>query len=137
MLYIIDETGARHSHCHGVSAAQWYETIIEAIAYLSKPARRAEMGLAKLGEESLARCDDPDCNRLNRLPTISRPKIARYVIVREIAIVRPVTDGDRDREICLGHPHSSGQYICENCARVATAKRLIDREREEALVGRR
>jgi len=131
MMDIIDEKGARHTHCHGVPAKEWWATIQLAISHLTNPDKRAKMGISKIVPDSSHTCDDPDCNRLNRREMSSGRAMARYAILQNIAPVRPSKPtNDRERRICEGHPYLAGMYLCEKCARVATAKRLIDAQRE-------
>ena len=123
-----------HSRCHGVNGNEWYETVIVAIKYLCDPDRRNKMGVAKLGPGSIRRCNDMNCNHLNHRLKYEEHQVARYVLVRDIAPVRPFNpDSEKERLICGGHPHLGGQYLCEGCARIGMAKRLIDVEREMIL----
>jgi hypothetical protein len=125
---IVDEKGVRHTHCHGVTGSEWYRTLIAAIKQLTTPERRTRMGVMRVAPSEIHLCDDPDCTRLNRT---YKPCLAKYMITKDLAPVRPANPDDFiNQRICEGHPRSPGQYLCEKCARVATAKRLIDVERE-------
>jgi len=129
-MAVIDEKGVRHSHCHGVEAAEWFRIIHQVIIMLSSPQQRAEQGLIKIWPpDPFKLCDDPDCNRLNRRAR-GPNAMARYGIVRSMPPVRPIEPAShRERKLCAGHPFEVGNYLCEACARVAMAKRVIDSRR--------
>jgi len=99
-----------------------------AIKHLTTPDLRAKLGIAKIGSNHSHRCDDPDCLRLNRRTIAERPMLAGYMILQELPHVRPADE--TERFVCQGHPRLPGQYLCEKCARVGVAKRLIDIELE-------
>lgn len=131
-MTVTDEEGVRHNKCHGVPGEQWFKMINVIIIALSKPDRRHQFGLAKITASPLHRCDDPDCNRLNRRLRFGPHAMANYKIMEELALVRPVDRLNlKERKICEEHPRFPGQYLCENCARVATTKRIIDLDRAQ------
>jgi hypothetical protein len=126
-MHMIDNLGVRHSHCHGVDAEEWFKIIRQVIIMLSSPDQRKYQGLAKLGPIGDQRCEDPDCRRLNRRSREEQSAFARYKIVRTMMPVQPIDHSNlRERMLCEGHPYEVGGYLCENCARVAMAKRVID-----------
>ncbi len=125
--YITDEKGMRHSHCHGVTAKQWRDTVRVATIMLSKPDYRARYGLLRIEPDKAISCDDPDCQRLNRRDV---PGIALYCISQDIQPVRPSNpESAGERQLCEGHPFKAGSHLCRSCAIMATTKRLIDEER--------
>jgi len=125
-MTIVDEKGERHAKCHGVLAQQWLSTVSEVGLMLANPIRRAELGLGAVATMGLY-CHDPDCFRLNRLSNDKARVAAYYVIMRDITPVAPAPDtSESEKRICKGHPWKKGSYLCQRCARVAIAKRIIN-----------
>jgi hypothetical protein len=132
MITVTDERGRRHTHCHGVPAKEWFDTIHDATRLLFSALRREQYGIELLPSTILIMCDDPDCRRLNRRPAKGPSRRATYRITTNLMMVRPAAPtGDpvrdiHEREICAGHPYKAGSCLCESCARVSIAKRLIN-----------
>jgi hypothetical protein len=126
--FIIDETGEKFTHHHGVTARRWFELVELAIILLSKPAYRATQGIFKLKTNRALLCGDPDCCRVNRRVEAD---LAMYFLIEDIQPVHPLPDSSaKERRICEGHPFKKGSYLCRKCAIVATAKRLVEQERK-------
>lgn len=119
--YVIDDQGVKHSRCHGVPARVWFAVVGEATNNLSKPSFRESWGIVK--PAATAKCDDPDCKRLNRRDHVSP---ALYQLTRDLAPIKPPDDSPRQIEHCQGHPWKAGSCMCRPCAIVTTAKRMID-----------
>jgi hypothetical protein len=126
--YVVDEKGVHQTHVHNVPAADWYEMIKKVAVMLSRSDERAKLGLIRITYDVHGfRCDDPDCNRLHRKGKLEKPTPAIFRLARDIAPVTPSNPtNEKEAAICAGHPWKAGSFLCESCARVSMAKRLIN-----------
>jgi hypothetical protein len=125
MAVLIDEKGEHHDTCHGVSASEWFRFVTEARGLLLR--NPEQIGMAKLEDPRDLRCEDPDCQRLHRMRADGPAAHAQYELTKDLVSVRPTDlENEKERKICEGHPWKYGTYLCQPCAVVATAKRLIN-----------
>jgi hypothetical protein len=147
VIVVRDEKGAEHTTCHGVPADEWFRTIIQIRELLHNDP--TQLGMAEIEDPMDLRCEDPDCRRLNRIRADGPTAQAKYELIKDLEPVRPALStfknrdndaimrsapstlenleyAERERKICGGHPWKYGSYLCGSCARVASAKRLIN-----------
>jgi hypothetical protein len=110
--FVRDDKGLDHSEVHGVPVSEWDDKVREARVQLREVP--GQIGLARFDGDAL--CSDPDCARLHRH---GGPRRACWKLVRDIARVMLLDKSD-------DHPWRKGALICDRCAAMGMAKRLID-----------